>query len=469
MGILNITRGVLSSNENYLLFGANCSENSKPVERFLNHLAREIDTVENKTYVLTHNGQSVNVKFYIAELPNDMKMLSFITGELSNSAKYFSSFADVTKENGVVINGTFGKEEKNTWHPWNYNTRLKVAKEVETLKKKISKQKLAETTKRNKITTFISSQNSRQEFIPPLGPVIERIHVDPLHLKNNVCALLHQHLLELVLKVSVTNHIVFSQIPSKSPFARYVKTLRTKCDLSRLAKKIIRWFNESRSKEKKFDYRFTGKDSRMFVHNFMFLISSVDSSVEDPKAKQHLHAICFLCLVLRDCISLFSRVSINSEQVIKLERLCRTFYRVFVLIFNFHPSVWTQGFIVPAHTKDMFGKYGLGLSLNSMEGREAKHVSIARYCRNTEFNSRWPQIFMHEHISLLWLRERGHNQTGKVATSGLTYEPKRTTKPEFCKCGFHKDPSEENCKYCSHPLRLLIIECDKQGKLLKLS
>ena len=57
MGILNITRGVLSSNENYLLVGANCNENSKPVERFLNHLAREIDTVENKTYVLTHNGQ----------------------------------------------------------------------------------------------------------------------------------------------------------------------------------------------------------------------------------------------------------------------------------------------------------------------------------------------------------------------------------------------------------------------------
>ena len=40
---------------------------------------------------------------------------------------------------------------------------------------------------------------------------------------------------------------------------------------------------------------------------------------------------------------------------------------------------------MPAHTKDMFGKYGLGLGLNSMEGREAKHVSIARYCRNTEF------------------------------------------------------------------------------------
>jgi hypothetical protein len=30
-----------------------------------------------------------------AELPNDMKMLAFLAGELTNSATYFSTFADV--------------------------------------------------------------------------------------------------------------------------------------------------------------------------------------------------------------------------------------------------------------------------------------------------------------------------------------------------------------------------------------
>ena len=195
----------------------------------------------------------------------------------------------------------------------------------------------------------------------------------------------------------------------------------------------------------------------------MFLISSIvnNRELQDRKAKLHLHTLAFLCLVLRDCISLFNRISIDNEQVSKLEKLCRTFYRVFQLVFNFHPSVWTLGFIVPAHTKDMLGKYGVGLGLNSMEGREAKHVSIGRYCRNTQFNSRWQQIFMHEYISLLWLRERGHNQTAKVTTSGLAYIPKRTSKPEFCYCGFNKDPSEDQCQYCSHPQRSLLIETDK--------
>jgi hypothetical protein len=66
------------------------------VKRYLEKLRQEIETIEDKTYVLSHNNQSVNVKFFVAELPNDMKMLAFISGELSNSAKYFSSFSDVT-------------------------------------------------------------------------------------------------------------------------------------------------------------------------------------------------------------------------------------------------------------------------------------------------------------------------------------------------------------------------------------
>ena len=41
------------------------------------------------------------------------------------------------------------------------------------------------------------------------------------------------------------------------------------------------------------------------------------------------------------------------------------------MLFFFHvnPTVWTIGHIVPAHARDMKSKYGLGLGLNSMEGR----------------------------------------------------------------------------------------------------
>ena len=39
------------------------------------------------------------VIFTFSELPTDMKMLALLAGELQNSAKYFSTFANVNKAN----------------------------------------------------------------------------------------------------------------------------------------------------------------------------------------------------------------------------------------------------------------------------------------------------------------------------------------------------------------------------------
>ena len=180
------------------------------------------------------------MKFRIGELPNDMKMIAFLSGELSNSATYFSSFANVSNDNANDIKGTFGVEQSNTWKRWKYSSRLSVAKSVEGLKTKLSLQKLADTTRRSKVTAFIASKKSRQEFVPPIGQLVDRIHVDPLHLKNNACALAHRYLLNEVLGISRISDSVktFSQVPRNSPFARYVDTIKTQCHLSRLGKKL---------------------------------------------------------------------------------------------------------------------------------------------------------------------------------------------------------------------------------------
>lgn len=138
------------------------------------------------------------------------------------------------------------REKKHQWHRWKYEHRLAVVKEVDKLKKQLSKGKMSETSKRNRITTCIGNNSSRQEFIPLLGRVIDRAHVETLHLKNNLCALLHRRFLETVLKLSNTHGFSsFEQVPSKSLFAQYVRTLSQKCDLHRLSKKLIKWFNDN--------------------------------------------------------------------------------------------------------------------------------------------------------------------------------------------------------------------------------
>ena len=461
VSFLNIGRGVLSSNENFLIFGANCKEDALPVKRYINILLSDICSIEKEVFPITVNNEVIQVKFKISELPNDMKMLAFLSGELTNSSKYFSSFADVSNENANNINGTFGNDRTNLWKPWSYERRLQVVKKVEAAKKSLNSKKLAESTKRQKVTTLIGSLKSRQEFEPLLGRFIDIAHAEPLHLKNNACALVHKYFLEEVMKVSnLSNHVSFLQLPANSPLVIYINTLKYKCCLSRLANKVVKFFDESGPDAKAFSYRFTGKDSREFLKHFMLLVDCLEPLLENnTKSKFHFHVLALLALSLRDCVSLFSRVFISDEQVNDLSILCKQFFKLNVSFFNSsNPTVWTLGNIVPVHCKDMKSKYGMGLGLNSMEGRESKHVSIARYSINTSYQSRWQQIFMHEYVSLIWLREQGCNITKPVSTSGLTYVPKCTKdSANFCRCGLGKQPTVSMCKYCSHPFRNKIM------------
>ena len=153
---------MLSNSENFPVLGANCPESSPVVQRYVKFLFREMSEIEKKTFEV--NG--TEVRFIFSEFPNDLKMLAFLAGELSVSAIYFLTFGNVNTSNCDVISGTFGPGPTNTWQPWKYNQRVAISKEVEKLKLKLEKQKGSKLTKRNKITSFISDQKSRQEFCP---------------------------------------------------------------------------------------------------------------------------------------------------------------------------------------------------------------------------------------------------------------------------------------------------------------
>ena len=470
VSFLNIGQGILSSNENFLLFGANCSENCLPVRRFLNQLMLDINKIQTTSYSIACKGEAIDVRFVFAELPNDMKMLSFLAGELSNSATFFSTFADVDHRS-IAAKGTatFGRTASDTWKPWKYSQRVKVAKAVEKFKQTVNRKNVSEKTKRSNITSFIAKQSSRQEFIPLVGEMIDRAHVEPLHLKNNACALAHRYLLKLAVSTSNLNSISsFKQVPQSTPFFKYVETLRGKCKLTRLAKRIVRWYDDCASCGKDFEYRFTGKDSRMFLHNFMFLIDLLEKNASEKSEILHIHA--YLCLCLRNAVSLFSRVNITDQQVQELEKYCREYYRGYWLFLSVNPTVWTLGQVVPEHTKEMRGSYGMGLGINSMEGREAKHIAIAKYATNTMHSCRWEQVFHHEYISLVWLRSHGYttNINNSLSNTPLSYIPERVFNkdPHFCNCGLDKVTSDQFCRFCGHGMREKIKDCIVKCKKL---
>ena len=79
-------------------FGANCNETSPVVKKYVRSLLHQVVDLEKKTYQIEN---WLTITFKLEELRNDMKMLAMLSGELSISAKYFSPFANVSKDDNT--------------------------------------------------------------------------------------------------------------------------------------------------------------------------------------------------------------------------------------------------------------------------------------------------------------------------------------------------------------------------------
>ena len=305
--------------------------------------------------------------------------------------------------------------------------------------------------------------------MPLIGQFIDRALTEPLHPKNNACQQLFRRILyESIGKSALDKSVVnFEQVPNSAPFSRLVNCLQNTAKLPRVAKRIRRWFNETKGSGSDFQYRFTGQDSRMFLHNFMFIIDAVKQSTDSEKQTFTLHVFAYICLQLRQIVSIVCRVvNITLQDIAQLKQYCLNMFRACCLFTNsISPTIWCIGHVIPAHAMDVFNKYQLGLNCVSMEGRESKHITIGRYSQNTNFSGRWGQIFSHEFVQLIWLREKGFYEEENLQHK-QTYIPKRVSNEESCFCGLEIGPQQQKCHYCSHQYMDQIDKSVKLGKLL---
>lgn len=125
--------------------------------------------------------------------------------------------------------------------------------------------------------------------------------------------------------------------------------------------------------------------------------------------------------------------------------------------------MWTIGHVEPVHTRDIFEKYGKGLLINSMKGREAKHQAVSRYAANSTNITRWQSVFRHEFVLLIWLRERGCNLASSKKCIE-TYIPKYVSGDAYCYCGLNLTDGKDY-KYCNHQNRVTIVSSIQQKKV----
>ena len=70
-----------------------------------------------------------------------------------------------------------------------------------------------------------------------------------------------------------------------------------------------------------------------------------------------------------------------------------------------------------------------------MEPREQKHQRLKKYAENTTVSNKWPMIFRHEFLQLIFLREMGYGEVNYYRKS-KKYLP---------------DITDNNCSNCGLP------------------
>ena len=66
----------------------------------------------------------------------------------------------------------------------------------------------------------------------------------------------------------------------------------------RMKKRLGQWLLEDRGKDKDFTYRLTGKDSRLILHGFMYLVRAIQSNSTDYNLLTSFLVIVFLGIKL---------------------------------------------------------------------------------------------------------------------------------------------------------------------------
>ena len=85
-------------------------------------------------------------------------------------------------------------------------------------------------------------------------------------------------------------------------------------------------------------------------------------------------------LHLRNGLSLASRVTnISLGNLPVLEKECSQYFNLASLFHSVSLSIWVMGYCVPFHTRELLQDLGVGLGINSMQGREAKHQHLLHF------------------------------------------------------------------------------------------
>ncbi len=332
------------------------------------------------------------------------------------------------------------------WQPWSEEEKEKQVKNVKIFKSKID-QKLKDTTKRQKLLTYMAESGSRQEHMPYMGNYCEMKRPDPLHLKNNCWEGWYTDVLtsNLSRSPSIGKFSDIRNLPD-CPLKTHLATLK-EIGANILFHKVKEWLNDDK-KGASFSTRFNGETSLKVAQNYMKICESIENET-------YRALLAYTAKQLREISGLVSKVDVQDGQqyLNELDNTCFNYYVAKCLSGGRTKlSDWTLAFAVPFHAQDIWERYQSGYGIISMQGREAKNIRLKSYVKFTRPGAeRWRKAMSHEFVHTVHLptvngRNKNYFKRRKANKTEL-YIPERS--PEVCYCGYGKSPEEENCVFCS--------------------
>ena len=139
---------------------------------------------------------------------------------------------------------------------------------------------------------------------------------------------------------------------------------------TRLFKHLQKWVDNGRKNS--FEFRFTGKESKCLSHHYMKLVMSLQCEDDDQLHNLRLQVFAYVGMQLMEAASHYSEVIPPENYMDSLKTSCQNHFNTVSLFLS--SMTKTGWYAIPYHAKLLFEKYGfgLGLGINTMQGREAQ-------------------------------------------------------------------------------------------------
>ena len=454
----------LSSREyQYLLHCASVNEKDEVCELLWQQHTDEMLLLESSVFQV--NGVECTMEFQPSAY---MCWQSWAANEVNQAATHPSPYANVHKGNLTTMGGSIGFDKDNLWKPYSSSVRKEHLKQVEeylsTLPSGISKK-----NRHDKRLAFMAEKGIRQLGEPRIGVFADRMRPDPLHCEINAW----QHILDIIYiesiqrgefqsfisvlcapvhsmtqnddivpsddnapsedNVPAENMIQCSELDINAVMERankkfvdaleefsanHVSNQATQvqgCGLQYLASRIKEHYADEAKRFNKLPVRRIGRQTLALSRYVYRLIDAIQETSESPPQRIRRLALSKIAQYLRDAAGLFNRINVSlcPGYIDQLSEYCELYFNLFSLFFpnSVNITVWTVGYAIPYHAKQIYDKYNVGYGIISLQAKESKHAGIkaelnlTNRSKETNTNGKWWQIMRSDFVRTVYLPE----------------------------------------------------------------